>query len=726
MKCPERSSDEAARLRALAAYGLDECLGLPSLDPIVDMATRLFGCEASAVNMIGDDHVFFAASHGIADADMTRDVSFCAHAINQDDVMVVEDAALDPRFHDNPIVAAGMIRFYAGIALRAPSGHAVGALCVLDSKPRADFSPDDARRLGELAALVSDKLELKRLEQAVQHAGRFEASAMSSSKAFFCFGADTRISDCNAAAARMFGWRVDEMVGQSSDLLIAESDRPIAHDALARVLGGGPGPIAGGTLLTGVRKNGSRFPAELHWSEWRDGDDRHFGAIVQDMTDRMREHDALYRLANFDTLTDLPNRHALLRHVEETLAGGQGFALLLADLDGLTDINNTLGHAAGDELLIEISKRLREELPDDIFLARIGGGDFAAILPAQDPAGIAATARAILAVVAKPFTIDGHEVRLTGHCGIAVAPGHGNSSEALMGSATLALFQARHVGRGESFLFIPALRAEAVARRMYDAELHRAFERNEFALFYQPQVDLARSTIIGAEALIRWRHPLRGWLAPAAFLPALEAGTLAAPVGLWVLGEACAQAAAWRDANPEFTMSVNLSAALLRSGELPAELAQLLDEHGLPPQALELEITENILLAEEEHLLAQFDAIRALGIRLSFDDFGTGFASLNLLRSFAVDQIKIDKSFIQAMQGAPRERVIVSSLIDMARKLGIEVVAEGIELESEAEFLRARGCGKGQGYLFGAPVPGAVFAARFIDAASDAVSAISR
>lgn len=718
MKCPERASDEDARLRALAEYGLDEAEGLPSLNAIVDMAVHLFGCEASAVNMIGDDHVFFAASAGIGEADMSRDVSFCAHAINQDEVLVVEDAALDPRFHDNPIVAAGMIRFYAGIALRAPSGHALGALCVLDSKPRAAFSRDERLRLGELAKMVSDKLELQRLQHAASHSKRFEASATTSSKAFICFGPDARITDCNQAASDMFGWRTDELVGQSVDLLIAESDRPIAHGSLDRVLGGGPGPITGGTLLTGVKRDGTHFPTELFWSEWHEGSDLHFGAIVQDMTERMREHDALYHLANFDTLTDLPNRHALHRRIDEALAAGEGIAVILTDLEGFTDISNTLGQAAGDEFLVEISTRLRAALPLGAFLAHIGGGDFAVVLADQNPMLTGAASRTILDNIARPFNIDGHEVRVAGHSGIAVAPDHGENAEALLGSAALALFHARSIGRGESFIFIPALRAQAVARRMYDAELHRAFERQEFALFYQPQVTLDTGAVIGAEALIRWRHPERGWLAPAAFLPALEAGVLAAPVGLWVIDEACAQLARWRRHDPDFAISVNLSAALLRSGELPMALAAILEKHAVPAHMLEIEITENILLDGQGDLLAQFDAIRALGVRLSFDDFGTGFASLNLLRSFPVDQIKIDKSFTRAMHGSPREQVIVSGLIDIAQKLGIEVVAEGIESEEDATILRGHGCGKGQGYLFGAPVPSALFAERFLSAGS--------
>ena len=714
MRCPDRSPDEAGRLEALAEYGLEPGTTMPSLDPIVDMAARLFDCPAAAVNMIGDEHVFLPASHGIGDADLRRDVSFCAHAINQDGVMVVEDAALDPRFHDNPLVTGGFIRFYAGVALRAPSGHALGALCVLDDKPHAAFSQQDQARLTELAGMVADKLELRRLEAvAAAQPSRFEASAATSPNAIICFDAAGVISICNAAACEMFGYPQAAMVGQSVDGLIAEWDRALAQAGRSRVLGGGA-PLTIGTAMTGLRRDGSTFPAELHWSRWHEGAAMHFGAIVQDMTEKRREHDALYHLANYDTLTDLPNRNLLHRHLGEGLGGGDPVSVIVTDLDGLTDINNTMGHAAGDRVLSEVSQRIRAAVPETALLARVGDAEFAAVLTGSDPAAIDAVARAINEAVAEPIVVDGHEVRIAGNCGMAIAPRHGDTAEALMASAELALFHARSTGRGGRFLFMPSLRAEAVARRMYDAELHRAFEREEFVLFYQPQVRLHDGALTGAEALIRWKHPVRGLLSPAAFLPALEAGVLADPVGRWVLDRACAQAAIWRAVLPEFRMSVNLSGAQFRSGDLPRQVADSLDVHGLAAEAIELEITENIILDQQERVLVQLRQLRAIGVALSFDDFGTGFASLNLLRTFPVTQIKIDKSFTQAIEASPKDQVIVAGLIDMARQLGLSVVAEGVERAADVGFLAAHGCDKGQGFLFGKAVPAVVFEERFL------------
>lgn len=715
MRCPDRSRDEAGRLAAVAEYGLGPDRELPSLDPIVDLAARLFDCPAAAVNMIGCEHVFLASSVGIGECDLRRDVSFCAHAINQAEVMVVEDATLDPRFHDNPLVTAGLIRFYAGIALRSPSGHALGALCVLDDKPHAAFGTEDQARLGELAQLASDKLELRRLEAvAVAQPSRFEASAATSPNAIICFDADARIRTCNDAACAMFGQSVAQMVGQSIDLLIAEQDRAAAHAGIAGVLTGGT-PVTIGTAIAAVRRNGELFPAELHWSRWHEDDRMHFGAIVQDMTNKRREHEALYRLANYDSLTGLPNLNMLHQHIGEMLARGDPLALIVADLDGFADINNTLGHGAGDRVLMDASRRITSAIPESIFLARLGGSAFAAIIDSRDPLVAQAFARSISTAVSDPTMVDGQELLIAGNCGIAIAPMHGESAEELLGSAELALFHARGKGRGQSFLFIPNLRAEAVARRMFDAELHRAFERSEFQLFYQPQVRLSDGALTGAEALLRWKHPQRGLLGPAAFLPALEAGVLAEPVAQWVLDTACAQAALWRGARPCFRMSVNLSAVQFRKGELPEAVATVLARHSLAPEGLELEITENIILDGEERIRNQLERIRRAGTFLSFDDFGTGFGSLNLLRDFPVAQIKIDKSFTQVMQASANDRIIVLGLIAMARRLQLEIVAEGIEREEDADFLSTHGCQKGQGFLFGAAMPAAVFEERFLE-----------
>jgi diguanylate cyclase (GGDEF)-like protein/PAS domain S-box-containing protein len=712
VRCPDFSSDEPGRLKALAEYGLEE--GLPSLDPIVEIAQRMFGVPAAAVNMIGSDHVFLASSVGIGECDLRRDVSFCAHAINQDEVMVVPDARLDPRFHDNPIVAEGMIRFYAGISLKSPSGHALGALCVIDSEPRADLSLADQACLRDLARLASDKLELRRLEVAAE-AGRthFETRALNSPNAVLGFDAEGAITSWNDTATALFGYSAGLMKGRLLEELVFAPDRAAVRAAIGRVLDSGD--MAGATAeITAMRASGATFPAEIVWTRWEEDGRSAFGAILRDISAQRSDREALYRLSHFDSLTGLANRTLFHERIDAALREHAAPALIIADIDGFKDINDTLGQAAGDDVLCVLAARLREAVPQARSIARVGGDEFAVLMVNDtDPVALAAVARGISAVVAEPMTVDGHEVRIAASCGIAIAPDHGESVEELMSSADLALFQAKSAGRGRSFLFIPALRAEAIARRMYEAELHRALERGEFRLFYQPQIRLRDGALTGAEALIRWQHPERGLLSPAAFLPALEGGVLASAVGNWTLREGCAQAAIWRAIQPDFRVSINLFAAQFRGEDLPDQVRTTLAAHDLPPSALELEITENIILDQQDVVLAQLTELRDMGVELSFDDFGTGFASLNLLRSYPVSRIKIDKSFTQAVDSSQRDRAIVLSIISMCHQCGLKVVAEGVEEKAQADFLRDLGCDKGQGYYFGRPVPPDLFAEQF-------------
>ncbi len=719
MRCPSIIPDEGGRQDALIAHGLRDGVIMPGLDPIVEIAARLFGTPAAAVNIIGDDHVFLVSSTGIGDSDMRRDVSFCAHAITQDDVMVIEDAQLDPRFHDNPLVTGGAIRFYAGVPLRAPSGHALGALCVLDPAPRAGFGREDRDRLLALARMASEKLELRRLETGNQgQPSEFAAIAATSPYAVICFDKARRITAWNPAAVDMFGYSPAEALSHDIAMLMPESQLGEIRDAIARVLGGEmPGKEV--ALFTGLRRDGALFPAELSWSQWQVGGEPHFGAIVRDVTDRVNHEDALHRLANYDSLTGLANRNLLHTDGAAALRDDGAAGVVMIDLDGFKDVNDTLGHAVGDTILCETGRKLEAAVPPGATVARIGGDEFAIFLPGLgDPLRLSAIADALVAAIARPIIVDGHEVRVAGSCGLAIAPQHGEAIEALLGSADLALFQAKAGGRGASFLYVPALRAEAVARRMYDAELHRAIERGELRLHYQPQIRLSDGALVGAEALIRWQHPRRHLLQPAAFLPALESGPLAATAGAWILDMACAQAALWRRHRPGFRIGVNLFAAQFRADDLAGTVAQALTRHSLPAEALELEITENIVLDQVDLVLPQLRAIRALGVALAFDDFGTGYASLNLLKTYPITHIKIDKSFIQSMQESTHDRAIVTSLIDLSHQLDLQVIAEGVENEAQQAFLRGCGCEEGQGYVFGAPMSAALFEEKF--ALSDA------
>ena len=720
MKCPPALPTEPERLKALAAYGLGSDRPLPSLDPVVQIAARMFGMPVAAVNMIGSDHVFFAASTGIdaASTDMSRNSSFCAHAIAQQDVMVVPDATQDERFHDNPLVTgpAGL-RFYAGVPLTSPEGHALGALCVIDGRPRHDFSDEDRVRLRELAKMASDRLELRRVEISTEQAQRpFEEFARNSPTAVVWFDEQRRIVAWNEAAAHLHGYELAEGAGRLLDTLVPERYRADMQALIGQAVAAGS--VDGLVMpdeVHGLRRDGTEFLLGLSLFCWRENGVLTFNAHLQDLTERRREEAELQRIANTDVLTGLANRACFYRRTEETLTLPLAAAALMVDLDGFKDINDTLGHAVGDGILCEVARRLELGVGAGDTVARIGGDEFAVLLPAVAVPELAMeVARLLVARIAEPIVVDRQEVRVAASCGVAVAPAQAQEALELIGDADLALFKAKKLGRGQCFLFVTALRMEAIARRLYNIELHRAVNDGEFVLFYQPQVRLHDGKLIGAEALIRWRHPQRGLLAPAAFLSALEGGPLASVVGAWVIDEACAQVALWRRCGAEnFRIGVNLCGAQFRTGDLVAQIVATLDRHGLPPDALELEVTENIVLDNDDVV---FDALQRLhdhGVGIAFDDFGTGYGSLSLLKSYPLSRIKIDRSFVQGVLTSERDASVIRAILGMAKSFQLETIAEGVEDENQMRCLHRYGCEEGQGYLFGKPVSAVEFGELF-------------
>lgn len=717
MKCPSIPPDETERLQALAAYGLDPTRPLPALEPVVKIAARMFDMPVAAINMIGSDHVFFAASIGAGDVDMRRDVSFCAHAINQTNVMVVPDSHLDERFHDNPLVMGpANLSFYAGIPLISPDGHALGALCVIDSQPR-EFSEEDCERLRELAKMAVDRLELRRLEISTEQSRRpFEEVARNSPTAMVWFDIHRRIVSWNQAAAALHGYAVEEGEGLLVDQLIPERERPTFHRLVEQAVEAGTfDGICMPEAAYGIRKDGSEFELGLSLFCWHEHGQLIFNAHLQDITAKKREEKELHRLATTDLLTGMANRGRFYREVERALVSAEPMAVLMLDLDGFKDVNDTLGHAVGDSILCEIGRRLEDGIGASGLAARIGGDEFAVVLHQIDqPEKAQSIAQSLVKGLAHAILIDHHEIRITASCGVAISPQHAQEALTLIGNADLALFHAKRLGGAQSHVFTPALRMEAVARHLYGLELHRAVHNGEFVLFYQPQIRLSDGALVGAEALIRWRHPERGLLSPAAFLPALENGPLAATIGNWVLDEACAQAAHWRrQGMTDFRMGVNLFGAQFRVDDLAATVISTLERHGLPPSALELEITENIVLEQDEIALESLRSLREAGVGVAFDDFGTGYASLSLLKHYPLSRIKIDRSFVQGILDSPQDRAVINAVIDMARAFSLDTIAEGIETAAQQAALFEMGCSEGQGYFFSKPLSAIQFTDAF-------------
>jgi diguanylate cyclase (GGDEF)-like protein/PAS domain S-box-containing protein len=454
----------------------------------------------------------------------------------------------------------------------------------------------------------------------------------------------------------------------------------------------------------------------LAWTGvWSEPEQRHF-FIGRDMTEAKAAEEKLRHLAHYDQLTGLPNRVSLQNALEALIdpgaySGSQAVSIAMLDLDGFKDINDTLGHSTGDELLKAVALRLTATAADRARVYRLGGDEFVAVFAAcGDPLSVGGTLDAMLTQLAEPFEIGGQTLFISASAGIAFAPADGSNVEELIANADLALYEAKGQGGRTYRLFLPAFRARAEARRRLDSELRRAVSENEFELFFQPQVRLCDSATVGAEALVRWRHPERGLLGPQAFIDALGESPTVREVGSWILQAACRSSAVWRTRGLRpLRIAVNLFPAQFHHDSLLTDVEDVLRQTGLPPDSLELEITENIGLNDDGKILPRLTALREMGVHLAFDDFGTGYASLNYLTRYPLSRIKIDQSFVRNIPENRQDMAIVRSIIVMAHNLGLEVVAEGVETREQAAFLQHEGCDQVQGFLFAKPLPNARF-----------------
>jgi diguanylate cyclase (GGDEF)-like protein len=438
------------------------------------------------------------------------------------------------------------------------------------------------------------------------------------------------------------------------------------------------------------------------------------GSFVQTFTDITKRWEAeahVARLASEDPLTGLPNRRVFRAALDQLSRENPAasarqkneFAVLFLDLDRFKVINDTLGHCVGDLLLQEAAKRLKSVLRDTDVLARLGGDEFAIVVPSvRSRADLEALANRLVAAIVQPYTIDGHRIRSSVSIGIAVGPHDGENAEDLLMAADLALYAVKADSRGTFKFYRRAMNEEVNDRRQIEMDLREAIERTELELYYQPIINLRRNAIIGFEALARWRHPTRGMVPPAVFIPVAEDSGLILPLGEWTLMEACRRAVAWPD---DLKIAVNLSPVQLSNANLVSMVEGILAETGLAPHRLELEITERIFMDDSETTLSALHRLKQLGVRISMDDFGTGYSSLSYLRSFPFDKIKVDRAFVSDLGQGTEHLVIVQAVVSIARALGMTTTAEGVETGDQKQLLAALGCDEVQGYLFSAPVP---------------------
>ncbi len=460
-----------------------------------------------------------------------------------------------------------------------------------------------------------------------------------------------------------------------------------------------------------VTRSGLSLPVEIsaHMFTWK-------GrpvvlSISRDLTERKRAEETIRRQAYYDPLTNLPNRILFKDRLEQAMAhakrSGTQLVVVIMDLDRFKNINETLGHGLGDRLLIGVAERLLKTTGEGVTLARLSGDEFIFLHPQTGPSEeVYQYATSVIAALKEPFRLGPHEVHVTCSVGLSLYPDDGEDPETVLKNAEAAMYRAKEQGRNNYQLYTSVMNAKAFKMLLMENSLRRAFERNEFIVHYQPQVDLEAHRVVGAEALVRWKHPDLGLVFPSEFISLAEETGLIVPLGEWVLRESCSQNKAWQERGlPTIAVSVNLSARQFLQEDLVERISTVLRETGLDPQWLGLEITESLALKDAEFTLATMRDLRAMGVRLSLDDFGTGYSSLSYLKRFPIQTLKIDQSFVRDLTTDPNDAAISQAVLVLAKSLRLGVVAEGVETENQLEMLRAQGCRYAQGYLLSHPLP---------------------
>ncbi len=568
----------------------------------------------------------------------------------------------------------------------------------------------DGRRQIGIFGIYSDITFRRRVEQRL----RLQGAAMKSvANAIFITDREGRIEWVNLAFCRLSGYAEEDVLGRTPEFLCTGSPEPGSDPALWQSLS--PGQVWRGQVVNCSRDGGS-YTVEQTVTPLA-GFGRgvsHFVVVQEDVSARLEAEERLRHMAGHDFLTDLPNRYdfteRLKIELERAERSGRALALLVLDLDNFKDVNDAFGHSVGDELLIAVAKRLAGLLRARSALARLGGDEFGIVqTDLDDVENASGLARRLISAFELPFEVLERDIHISASVGIAVFPPGEADPRHLIKNADLALFRAKDEGRATYRFYAEEMDLEVRERMKLGQDLHGAIARRELFVEYQPQISMPGSTVVAAEALLRWRHPRRGLVGPAEFIPIAEASGLIVPIGEWVLRQACEAAKLWQDRTGfGIPVAVNLSAVQLKSPQFEETVEGVLKRSGLSHELLELELTEGILMQATAAAVQALARLRQRGVRFALDDFGRGYSSLEYLRKFELDKLKIDRTFIKGIDDR-HDRVIVSTIAILGRKLGLEVVAEGVETEEQIEFLKREGCELLQGYYFSRPLLPATF-----------------
>lgn len=594
---------------------------------------------------------------------------------------------------------------YFGAVLRAPSRKVMGLVAVMDGASM-ELLPWVRPVLKIFADRIASELER---EEARKEQELADSVFRSSVEAIVVCDAQRNILRVNPAFTRITGYAMEEVLGQNVRVLQSGQHSSDFYREMWESLSK-TGLWQG--EISDRRKNGELVSLWQTINTVKDpvGNTIQYISIFSDITEKKLSEERIFRLANFDNLTGLPNRISFQNRLSELIQHARhqsyGFALMFMDLDHFKMINDTAGHSTGDELLQQVAQRLREVVREDDMVARLGGDEFTLLLTRDDSNDkVSLVAERVLAALSRPYQLETMQAMVSISIGIAMFPNDGQDAASLLKNADVAMYRAKDQGRNNYQFFMEEMNRQAIERMALASDLLSGMERNEFHLVYQPQFDLNSGRLVGCEALLRWQHPTRGMISPAVFIPVAEQTGAIEALGRWVLEAGLMQCQQWREnGGKSIPVAINLSVRQLMDDELPAKVAAMLSASGLMADQLELEITESMLMENVDKILNNLNVLRGMGIMIAIDDFGTGYSSLAYLKKLPIDKLKIDRSFVSDIMTNPDSAKIVSATIALGKSLNLKVIAEGIETEEQLQFLRTQGSDEGQGYYLSKPI----------------------
>jgi diguanylate cyclase (GGDEF)-like protein/PAS domain S-box-containing protein len=702
----------------LAAVGLDL---KAVMQRIADRTRELTGGTSAAVRLLDGDALVCGATSGAPEIQRPHRLpiadNLSGHALRSGRSLLCLDTETDERV-DSALSRSRGVRSIIAVPL-LHGGESVGLLLLYGAEANA-FGERDVTMMELLSVVLSAAMahaaEFEAKRDQVEALARFEATFAGALTGMLLMDLDGRILDSNPAIQELLGHSHGELEGHRTSEFVHPDDRREARSAYQKMISAGRSSLRMQHRFVG--RDGKVLWVDVSASLVQDSDGHNSFAItmIQDVTQRTKAEAALRSQAALnqhqalhDALTGLANRTLFRSRIEDAVGTtprpGARAAVLVIDLDGFKEINDSLGHAAGDDLLVELGRRLKSALRSSDTVARLGGDEFGVLLPhARVLDDVLRAARRIQAAIERPIVCQDVSLTLEASIGVALHPDDGNDVETLLRCADAAMYHAKEEKSGWALYDDSRVRHDA-GRLTLMTELRGALDRHELVLHYQPKAVLADGEIHAVEALLRWNHPVRGLVPPDDFIPMAQQTGLIKPLTLYVIDEALQQCRSWLDDGLRLAIAVNLSARNLVDAHFPTQVAGLLDRWDVEPGLLEFEITESAMLADPTRTKQILERLSVMGIRLSIDDFGTGYSSLSYLKRLPVSEIKIDRSFVMSMEQDEDDAVIVRSTIDLGRNLGLDVVAEGVENEQVWDLLRALGCTAAQGYYLSRPVP---------------------